>query len=39
VNYDIEPNRVRLLLEWSRRVAGARVLRTDTFIAQVQVRF
>ena len=38
-NIELAPNRVRLLLELSRRVAGARQTRADTFIAQVQAQF
>jgi hypothetical protein len=38
-NIEIAPNKVRLLLEFSRRIAGARQLRTDAFIAQLQAQF
>ncbi len=38
-NIDVAPNRVRLLLEFSRRITGARQLRCDSFIGQVQARF
>ncbi|MBK7368088.1 MAG: hypothetical protein IPJ04_09330 [Candidatus Eisenbacteria bacterium] len=35
--YDIAPTRVKLLAEFSRRISGAKQLRGDSFIAQVQV--
>jgi hypothetical protein len=38
LNLDVAPNRVRVLTEFSRRVAGARSTRTDQWIAQVQVQ-
>jgi hypothetical protein len=38
VNYDIAPGKVRLLLQFTRRVAGARNTRVDTALAQVQVQ-
>jgi hypothetical protein len=38
-NLEIAPNRVRLLLEMSRRVSGAKQLQSDSFIAQLQARF
>ena len=38
-NLEIAPNRVRLLLEFSRRITGAKQTRTDAFIAQLQVQF
>jgi hypothetical protein len=36
---EIAPNRVRLLLDGVRRTSGAKQTRTDTLIAQLQVRF
>jgi hypothetical protein len=39
INLDIVPNRIRLLLEDVSRRTGAKLARTDTFLAQVQVRF
>jgi phosphate-selective porin O/P len=38
-NFEIAPNRVRLLLEFSRRISGAKQTRSDTFIAQLQAQF
>lgn len=38
-NFDLAPNRLRLLLEMSRRVTGAQQLATDIYIAQIQARF
>jgi hypothetical protein len=38
-NLEIAPNRVRLLLEFSRRIAGAKQLHSDAFIAQLQLQF
>ena len=38
VNYDVAPGKVRLLLQFTRRVAGARSTRIDTALAQVQVQ-
>ena len=38
-NFDIAPNRVRLLVEFSRRASGAKQARSDAFIAQVQGQF
>lgn len=38
-NFEIAPNRVRLLVEGVRRATGAKQQRVDTFIAQLQVRF
>lgn len=38
-NIEIAPNRVRLLLEGLRRIGGANQTRTDSFIAQLQLRF
>jgi hypothetical protein len=38
-NFEIAPGRVRLLLEGVRRSTGARSTRTDSCIAQLQVRF
>ena len=38
VNYDIAPGKVRLLLQFTRRVAGAKNTRVDTALAQVQVQ-
>lgn len=38
-NIEIAPNRVRLLLEFSRRVAGKLQARSDSFIAQLQGQF
>lgn len=38
-NIDIAPNRIRLLLEFSRRLSGAKPTRADAFIAQMQVQF
>jgi len=37
-NVDIAPAKVRLLLQFTRRVAGARNTRIDTALAQVQVQ-
>jgi hypothetical protein len=37
-NYDIAPGKVRLLLQFTRRVAGAKPTRVDTALAQVQVQ-
>ncbi|HXS81127.1 MAG TPA: porin [Methylomirabilota bacterium] len=37
-NYDIAPGKVRLLLQFTRRVAGAKNTRIDTALAQVQVQ-
>lgn len=37
VNWDIAPTRVKLLTEFSRRIAGAKQSHTDAFIAQLQV--
>jgi len=39
VNYDIAPGKVRLLLQFTRRVAGVKNARVDTALAQVQVQF
>jgi hypothetical protein len=36
---DIAPNRVRLLLEFSRRISGPKQTRSDSFIAQLQAQF
>jgi hypothetical protein len=38
VNYDIAPGKVRLLLQFTRRVAGVKNTRVDTALAQVQVQ-
>jgi hypothetical protein len=38
-NFDLAPNRLRLLLEMSRRVTGAQQLATDIYLAQIQARF
>ncbi len=38
-NVEIAPNRLRLLVEFSRRISGARPTRTDSFIAQIQGQF
>ena len=38
-NIEIAPNRVRLLLEFSRRIGGKLQARSDSFIAQLQVQF
>jgi hypothetical protein len=38
-NIDIAPNRVRLLLEFSRRISGQKQTRSDSFIAQLQAQF
>ena len=38
-DFDIAPNRVRLLVEFSRRASGAKQARSDAFIAQVQGQF
>jgi PP-loop superfamily ATP-utilizing enzyme len=38
-NVEIAPNRVRLLLEGSRRISGQLQTRSDSFIAQLQVVF
>jgi hypothetical protein len=37
-NVDIAPSKVRLLVQFTRRIAGARSQRLDTFLAQVQVQ-
>jgi len=37
--YDVAPNRVRLLLELSRRHRGARQVRSTALIAQIQAQF
>jgi hypothetical protein len=38
-NVEVVPGRARLLLELSRRIAGANQIRTDAFLAQVQLQF
>lgn len=38
-NLDLAPNRLRLLLEMSRRVTGVQPLASDTYLAQIQARF
>jgi hypothetical protein len=38
-NIDIVPYRIRLLLEFSRRVSGKLQTRSDSFIAQLQAQF
>ena len=38
-NLEIAPNRVRLLLEFSRRIGGVTQARSDSFIAQLQAQF
>jgi hypothetical protein len=38
-NVEIAPNRVRLLVEFSRRISGRKQQRADTFLAQLQVQF
>jgi len=38
-NLEIAPNRVRLLLEFSRRISGQQRIRADSFIAQLQAQF
>ncbi len=38
-NIEFAPNRARLLLEFSRRVAGPRQTRADSFIGQLQAQF
>jgi len=38
-NFEIAPNRVRLLLEFSRRISGAKQTKSDSFIAQLQAQF
>jgi len=38
-NFEIAPNRVRLLLEFSRRISGAQQIRGDSYIAQLQAQF
>jgi hypothetical protein len=38
-NIDIAPSRVRLLLEFSRRISGLKQTRSDSFVAQVQGQF
>jgi hypothetical protein len=38
-NIEIAPNKVRLLLEFSRRYSGARLTRADSFLAQLQAQF
>ncbi len=39
VNWEIVPTRVKLLLQGLRRASGAKQSRTDSFLAQLQVRF
>src|SRR5262249_16294366 len=38
-DFHIAPTKVRLLLEFSRRISGRRQTRTDTAIAQLQAQF
>ena len=38
-NIEIAPNKVRLLLEFSRRYSGARLTRADSYLAQLQAQF
>jgi len=38
-NFEIAPSRVRLLLEFSRRITGLQQARGDSFIAQLQAQF
>jgi hypothetical protein len=38
VNYDVAPGRVRVLLQFTRRIAGVKNSRVDTALAQVQVQ-
>src|SRR5262245_10590624 len=38
VNLDVAPSKVRVLLQFTRRVAGAKNQRVDTALAQVQVQ-
>ena len=38
VNYDVAPGKVRVLLQFTRRIAGAKNSRVDTALAQVQVQ-
>jgi hypothetical protein len=38
VNYDIAPGKVRLLLQFTRRITGVKNTRIDTALAQVQVQ-
>ena len=38
-NYEIAPNRVRLLLNGIRRATGPQQARTDLLVGQVQIRF
>ena len=38
-NLDIAPNRLRLLLEFSRRIGGPAQTRSDSFLAQLQAQF
>lgn len=38
-NIEIAPNKLRLLLELSRRYSGARLTRADSFFAQLQAQF
>lgn len=38
-NVELAPNRVRLLLEFSRRISGKAQTRADAFLGQLQVQF
>jgi hypothetical protein len=38
-NIEIVPYRIRLLLEFSRRISGKLQTRSDSFIAQLQAQF
>jgi hypothetical protein len=38
VNYDVAPGKVRVLLQFTRRIAGVKNSRVDTALAQVQVQ-
>ena len=38
-NIEIAPNKVRLLLEFSRRISGKAQTAADSFIAQLQAQF
>jgi hypothetical protein len=37
-NFDFAPNRVRLLVEFSRRISGPKQTRSDSFKAQLQAQ-
>jgi hypothetical protein len=38
-NFEIAPGRVRLLLQYSRRISGPRQIRDDSVLAQLQAQF